>query len=100
MLIPKEVLYRALGFDPGKGMRISFSDKAGRERFRWRLYSAMSAEVRASKKDLPANDPEWGTHPWMDVAIHCQGERSLWLGTEVDNEVQVEEDVPREEEKE
>ncbi len=100
MLKSKEVLYRALGFDPGKGLRINFPTIAMRERFRWRLYSAMSAEVRASKKDLPANDPEWGTHPWMDVVIHRQGDYMLWLGTEIDNEVYVEEDVPLEKEEE
>ncbi len=100
MLKPKEVLYRALGFEPGKGMKISFPDKHTRERFRWRLYSAMATEAKASKRYCASDDPEWGTHPWMNVVVMRQGERALWLGTGVDNEEQVEEDVSPEEEKE
>ncbi len=100
MLEPRELLYRVLGFDPGKGIRLSFPTREERERFRWRCYSAMSTEVRASKRELSPTDSEWGKHPWQEVTLVREGELGLWLGCGVDNEVQVEEDVPLIEEEE
>ncbi len=96
MLDAKEVLYRALSHKPGSGVKLCFIHPAERDRFRWRCYAAMSAEVRASKRELEPSDPEWGTHPWQEISVLRQGKLDLWIGRALDNEVQIVEGVPRE----
>ncbi len=95
---PKEALDLALAQPPGQGINIIFSDAEDRNRFRWRCYSAMSAEVRASRRELEPTSAGWGKHSWEDVRMVQVKARSLWIGRRVDKEMIVEEGVPLEKE--
>jgi hypothetical protein len=91
---PKEVLDAALAKPPGIGTFLFFPSEEDRERFRWRCYAAMSAEARASRRELEPISEGWGKHPWGDVMMSRRGETVLWIGRRVDNPVRVVEDVP------
>ncbi len=98
MIEPKEALDRALEHEPGQGLDLLFQGPWDRERFRWRCYAAMSAEARASRRELEPTSEGWGKHPWGDVTLLKSGDNGLWIGRRVDNVVEVVEDVPLREE--
>ncbi len=93
MIEPKEALDRALELSPRDGLNLSFRSTGDRERFRWRCYSAMSAEARASKKELEPTSTGWGKHPWGDLVISRHG-LNLWITRRVDIKVKVVKNTP------
>ncbi len=82
-LVPKEVLDRALGQEPGVGLPIEFGSIAERDAFRWRLYAAMGADARRSRREDDGADPGWGRHRWGAVRIERLGATALWIGRTV-----------------
>ncbi len=95
---PTEVLDTALQSKPGEGSRLTFPTTQDRERFRWRCYSAMAVEARASRRELDRGERDWGlpSHPWKAVKVVRQGALGLWVGLTLDNEVMIVEGVTQE----
>ena len=77
---PVELLDRALTREPGVGEPIEFHDYRERERFRWRLYAAMSTDARRSEREDDPASPEWGKHRWGAIRIDRLGDNALWIG--------------------
>ncbi len=76
----QEILDRALTYEPGQGVVITLADKASRDGFRQRLFSAMSVDTRLSKKVDDIASPHWGQHRWQDVRVAGIGDRKVWVG--------------------
>ncbi len=96
LLVPGEVLDTALEQEPGKGVLLEFPDNHARERFRWRCYALMSAEAKASRRELDPASEGWGKHPWEGVMIGRRSKLKLWIGRGLDTEVTVVEGVTQE----
>ena len=77
---PVELLDRALAQRPGVGEPVEFRSRAERDSFRWRLYAAMSADGRRSRREDDPALPDWGKHRWGAVRIERLGNTALWVG--------------------
>ena len=93
-LDPNEVLDNALAHPTGMGALFEFINEEERERFRWRLYSAMSTEARLSRRELDPTSAGWGRHPWGDILVSRRGKCALWIGRRLDKAVKVTQDAP------
>lgn len=78
--VPFEVLDAALECKSGVGTPIEFHDTRARERFRWRLFAAMSQDAKRSKREDDPRDTNWGRHRWAAVRIDRLGDTALWVG--------------------
>lgn len=83
-MTPIEVLDHALTHPPGVGEPIEFGTRADRDRFAKRLFAAMSADARRSRRLDPPHDPDWGRHRWSAVRTQKIGACVLWVGRESD----------------
>lgn len=79
-LVPEEVLDRALAQAPGVGEPIEFRSPTERNQFRWRLYAAMSADARRSRREDDGAALGWGKHRWGAVRTERLGATALWVG--------------------
>ncbi len=79
---PVELLDRALAQPPGVGEPIEFGNRPDRDRFRLKLYAAMSADARRSVKLEDPSEPGWGQHRWGAVRVELLGDTALWIGRE------------------
>ncbi len=94
VLDPRQVLDKAVGCQPGEGVKLSFPNSPDRDRFRWKCYGTMSAEAKASKRELDPESEGWGKHSWEGVMILREGELDLWIGREAFDDVVMTENVP------
>ena len=79
---PVELLDRALACAPGVGAPVEFNSQRARDSFRWRLYAAMSADARRSRREDDPVASDWGKHRWGAVRVERLGDTALWIGRE------------------
>lgn len=84
---PIELLDRALACKPGVGAPVELKSLAERDRLYWRLFAAMSADVRRSRREDDPAAPEWGHHRWAAIRVSKLGDTALWIGREAEFEV-------------
>jgi len=77
---PVELLDQALACKPGVGAPVEFNSLQERDSFRGRLYAAMSADGRRSRREDDPALPDWGKHRWGAVRIERLGDTVLWIG--------------------
>ena len=93
---PREVMDAAFAQPDGQGVLLEFPDFASRERFRWRCYAVMSAEGKASRRELDPSSDGFGKHPWQGVSVERRARLKLWIGRGIDIPVKMTEGVTQE----